>query len=262
MRETGILEIVFPEMRAMHRVPPNSYHHLRLFDHSLEVMRQTELSFAELPDWARDTFKSNLSYQVTRYGATKLAALLHDVGKPDTWVVAEDGRHTFIGHDKLGAEMCTGISKRLKWSKPVERFVGSLVRWHLRPGALFHQGLPTDRAVHRFYRTIGDEVPQLILLAMGDFRGTCGPGLQEGRELLENQLRELLEGYAVFIEGKKRTPRLLDGADVMKLLGMGPGPIVGQLLDELEEAQGLREITNKSQAEAFVKERFQEKYSK
>ncbi len=261
MADSGLLEIIFPEMLDMHRVPPNSYHHLGLFDHSLEVLRQTERSLVDMPDWAQPTFKSAVSHALTRYGGTKLAALLHDVGKPDTWEVLEDGRHTFIGHDKLGAELCTLISKRLKWSKPVERFVVNLVRWHLRPGALFHQGLPTDRAVHRFYRTVGDEVPQLVLLALGDFRGTCGPGLQNNRQLLENQLGELLERYVVFNDGRMHTPRLLDGSDVMNILGLQPGPLIGQLLEELEEAQGLKEVLNRQQAEIFIKERYQEKYS-
>lgn len=262
MYTSGLLEVVFPEMRAMHRVPPNSYHHLGLFDHSLEVLRQTELGFAEMPDWSKPGFASPLSHTLTRYGATKLAALLHDVGKPDTWAVVDDDRHTFIGHDKLGAEMCVGIAKRLKWSKPVERFVCNMVRWHLRPGALFHQGLPTDRAVHRFYRTIDDEVPQLVLLALGDFRGTCGPGLQENRDLLENQLRELLQRYVVFLEGRKQTPKLLDGINVMNLLGLPPGPLIGQLLEELEEAQALEGIKDRQQAEEFIKDLYRQKYCK
>lgn len=261
MSESGLLEIVFPEMLDMHRVPPNSYHHLGLFDHSLEVLRQTEQSLSDMPEWAQETFKSPIAQTLTKYGGTKLSALLHDVGKPDTWAVLEDGRHTFIGHDKLGAELCTHISKRLKWSKPVERFVSNLVLWHLRPGALFHQGLPTDRAVHRFYRTVGDEVPQLVLLALGDFRGTCGPGLQNNRKILENQLGELLARYVVFNEGRMHTPRLLDGSDVMTILGLQPGPMIGQLLEELEEAQGLKEVLNRQQAEVFVKDRFRQKYS-
>jgi putative nucleotidyltransferase with HDIG domain len=261
MADCGLLENIFPEMRAMHRVPPNSYHHLGLFDHSLEVLRQTERSFADIPEWSRQTFDEHLSYGVTKYGATKMAALLHDVGKPDTWAVAEDGRHTFIGHDKLGAEMCVEIAKRLKWSTALERFVVNLVRWHLRPGQLFHQGLPTDRAVNRFYTAIGDSVPQLILLAYGDFRGTCGPGLQEGRELLENQLGELLERYAVFIEGSKTLPPLLDGHEVCVELNIPPGPAVGDLLKNLREAQLLVEVRNKAEAVAFVKRQHSEKYS-
>lgn len=262
MHSAGLLEVIFPEMSDMHRVPPNSYHHLGLFDHSLEVMRQTELGLREMPDWTRPSFEAHLSHSLTRYGATKLAALLHDVGKPATWVVAEDGRHTFIGHDKLGAEMCTELAKRLKWSKPVDRFVANLVRWHLRPGHLFHQGLPTPKALNKFFRTIDDDVPQLVLLALGDFRGTCGPGLQEGRELLENQLRELLELYVVFNNGAKQTPLLLDGTEIMHLLDIPQGPSIGMLLEELREAQDSSEITDKPQAEAFIKERYQQKYCK
>jgi putative nucleotidyltransferase with HDIG domain len=261
MAEAGLLENIFPELREMHRVPPNSYHHLGLFDHSMEVLRQTELGLKDMPEWSQQTFSEYVSYGVTRYGATKLAALLHDVAKPATWVVVEDGRHTFIGHDKLGAEMCDDISKRLKWSVAVERFVANLVRWHLRPGALFHQGLPTDRAVNRFYSAIGDATPQLILLALGDFRGTCGPGLQEGRELLENQLRELLERYVVFVEGSKKLPPLLDGHALCDELHIPPGPPVGELLKALREAQLLGEVTNKAQGVAFIKRLYTEKYS-
>jgi putative nucleotidyltransferase with HDIG domain len=261
MAECAVLEVVFPELRAMHRVPPNSYHHLGLFDHSLEVLRQTELGLKDMPEWTRSTFDMPLSYGVTKYGATKMAALLHDVAKPDTWVVAEDGRHTFIGHDKLGAEMCDEISKRLKWSVALEKFISNLVRWHLRPGALFHQGLPTDRAVNRFYSAVGDSTPQLILLALGDFRGTCGPGLQENRELLENQLRELLERYAVFVEGSKKLPPLLDGHQVCDELHIPPGPPVGELLKALREAQLLGEVANKAEGVAFVKKLYAEKYS-
>lgn len=261
MGEAALLEQIFPELLAMHRVPPNSYHHLPLYDHSMEALKQAENALSELPEWAREQIMMPLSQQTTRFAAAKLASLLHDVGKPDTWNVTPEGKHTFISHDKLGAEMCDVIGRRLKWSRPVERFISNLVRWHLRPGALFHQGPPTERAVHRFYRTVSDDLPELILLALADFRATCGPGLKEGRELLENQLRELLTGYVVFREGQKKNSRLLDGADVMQLLGIEPGPIVGEILDELEEAQGLREIVNKQQAETFVKNRFQQKYS-
>jgi tRNA nucleotidyltransferase (CCA-adding enzyme) len=246
----------------MHRVPPNSYHHLGLFDHSIEVLAQTELGLKDIPTWAQQTCAEHIAHNVTKYGATKLAALLHDVGKPDTWIVAEDGRHTFIGHDKLGAEMTDVIADRLKWPVSVQRFVSLLVRWHLRPGALFHQGLPTDRAVNRFYTNMGDVTPQLILLALGDFRGTCGPGLQEGRELLENQLRELLERYGVFVEGSKKLPPLLDGHELCDELHIPPGPQVGELLKALREAQLLAEVRNKAEAVAFIKRLHSEKYSR
>lgn len=261
MGDNGLLEVIFPEVVAMHSVTPNSYHHLGLYDHSHEALLQAEREAPNFPKWARESFAQEIAHHTSRLAATKLATLLHDVGKPATWVVTEDGRHTFIGHDKLGALMCEPIAKRLKWSQKIERLISDLVRWHLRPGALYHQGPPTDRAVYRFYRSIDETVPELILLAMSDFRATCGPGLQEGRELLEKQLRELLDGYVVFKEGTTRIPRLMDGADVMKLLGLKPGPHVGEILEALQEAQGLREVLDREQAEAFVQSWYREKYS-
>jgi putative nucleotidyltransferase with HDIG domain len=260
--DTGLLEIVFPELTACRQVPQNAYHHLGLFDHSVQALIECEAAHEQLPEWAQLNFDQPLAQDASRLAAAKLAALLHDIGKPATWVVRDDGKHTFIGHDKLGAEMVEETAKRLKWARPVEKLVAALVRWHLRPGALFHQGTPTERAVYRFYREVGEDLPELVLLAQSDFRATKGPGLQAGREMLENQMIELLNGYVVFIEGKKRAPKLLDGRDVMTLLGIGPGPVIGELLDDLEEARSLGEVTNKQQAQVFVADRYKEKYSK
>lgn len=262
MGEVGVLEKIFPELKSTRQVVANSYHHLGLFDHSVEAVRQCELSVSELPDRARALFSAPLAQTATRFGALKIACLLHDIGKPDTWVITPEGKHTFIGHDKLGAEMCIPLAKRMKWAKPLERFVENMVRWHLRPGQLFHQGEPTERAVLRFYRAIAQDVPELILLALSDFRSTCGPGLQEGREHLESKLIELLRNYFVYVDEAKHMPRLLDGKDVMTVLGISAGPTVGNILEALEEARQLGEVRNRHQAEEFVKALYAEKYSK
>jgi hypothetical protein len=187
---------------------------------------------------------------------------LHDIGKPETWVINDDGKHTFIGHDKLGAEMCEPLAKRMKWAKPVERLIEKLVRWHLRPGHLFQQGAPTDKAKYRFYRTIGEELPELILLALADFRSTCGPGLQDGRREAEQNLFELLSNYSVYEVVNKKEDRLLDGTELMRILDLSPGPVVGQLLEDLLEAQTLGEIKDKEQAAALARKLYEERYSK
>lgn len=262
MGETGLLEKLFPELKNTRQVTANSFHHLGLFDHSVEAVRQCEVSFTEFPQRARELFTQPLAHTLTRFGALKIACLLHDIGKPETWIVTPEGKHTFIGHDKLGAEMCAPLAKRMKWSKPLERFVEKMIRWHLRPGQLFHQGDPTDRAIVRFYRSIGEDVPELILLAMSDFRSTCGPGLQEGRGRAERKLIELLERYFVYVDEAKHLPRLLDGKDVMSILGISGSPIVGTILEALEEARQLGEIVNRQQAEEFVRTLYAEKYSK
>jgi putative nucleotidyltransferase with HDIG domain len=254
MGELGLFEAIFEELGATRRVTANSYHHLPLFTHSLETIPQLEARLESLPDWARASLAEAISPSISRLAATKIAAILHDIGKPDTWQITEAGRHTFIGHDKLGAEMIRVTAERQKWPKAVARLVEKLVLWHLRPGQLFHTADPTARALNRFYRTVGDDLPELMLLSFGDLGATRGPGLTgPDRERLESNLVELLNGYAVYKEDCRQMPKLLTGAEVMQLLEIGPGPLVGEILNALAEAQTLKEVQDRSQAEAFAR---------
>ncbi|MBI2812603.1 MAG: HDIG domain-containing protein [Candidatus Melainabacteria bacterium] len=263
MGAAGILEIIFPELIETRRVTTNSFHHLGLFEHSLETIPQLEKRLDSVPDWVVEGASKELSYGVTRLAATKVACILHDIGKPATWVINEEGRHTFYAHDVLGAEMCEKVAERMKWSRPVERFITKLVKWHLRPGALFHQGPPTEKALRRFYRSVGEDVPELMLLAFADFGATCGPGLlEENRIALEKNWIELLSNFSVYLNEDRQRVRLLDGNRVMKLLSIPAGPVIGEILSALDEAQEFKEVLNVSDAEAFVKNLYQEKYFK
>jgi putative nucleotidyltransferase with HDIG domain len=263
MGAAGILEIIFPELIETRRVTTNAFHHLGLFEHSLETIPQLEGRINSLPPWVLTGAAKELSFGVSRLAATKLACILHDIGKPQTWVINEEGRHTFYAHDHLGAEMCAVIAERMKWSRPVERFIVKLVKWHLRPGALFHQGPPTERAVRRFYRSVGEDVPELMLLAFADFGATCGPGLlEESRIALEKNWIELLANFSVYLDEDRQRVRLLDGNRVMQLLSIPPGPIIGEILSALDEAQEFKEVLNVPDAELFVKKHYKEKYFK
>ncbi len=259
--QSGLLEIIFPELTDCRRVTPNDFHHLGLFEHSLETIPQLESRLKDVEDWVTESIYQEISPGVSRISATKVACILHDIGKPSTWAITEEGRHTFYSHDKVGAEMSLTIAERLKWSKAVERFISDLVRWHLRPGALYHNGLPTEKAIRRFYRSINDELPELMLLAFADMGATRGLGFMgEGRENLEKSLLGLLSGYPAYKEETARMQRLLNGRDLMVLLGLKPGPIVGELLAALEDAQVVREVSNRAEAEDFVKRLYAKKY--
>jgi putative nucleotidyltransferase with HDIG domain len=260
MGANGVLETIFPELEATRKVTGNAFHHLALFEHSVEAVVQAERALTERPEWTATNLDEELSFGVTRLAATKLACLLHDIGKPDTWVITPEGKHTFIGHDRLGAEMASVIGERQKWPRPVERFIAKMVKWHLRPGQLFHQGEPTQKAIYRFYRNIGRDLPELILLALGDLGATCGPMMQgEKSASLRASLFELLDGYDVFSRESQRSPKLIDGTELMRLLSLKPGPLVGELLDALEEAQEFKEVSNRAEAERFVTDLYQQK---
>jgi poly(A) polymerase len=263
MGAAGLLEAIFPELTECRRVTANAFHHLALFEHSLETIPQLESRMAQLPDFVLESASGELSFGVSRLAATKVAALLHDIGKPETWVINDDGRHTFYGHDRIGADLCELVAERLKWSKPVSKFIVKLIAWHLRPGQLFHQGLPTERAIRRFYRTCGVDTPELMMLAFADLGATCGPGLMgENRDYLDNSLIDLMNGYKDFENAAKLQPKLLDGNQIMALLGISGGPVIGTLLADLDEAQGFNEVLDRASAELFIKKLYLEKYSK
>lgn len=262
MGRLGLLESIFSCLKDTRKVTANQFHHLGLFEHSLEAVKQTEIYYQTAPQWVKDSASRELCQGISRLAATKIGCLLHDIGKPETWNVTPEGRHTFIGHDKLGASMVQELGKDIKWAKPLTRFVTSMVEWHLRPGQLFHQGTPTERAIKRFYRTVGEDLPELMLLAFGDLGATKGKDFTEDkRNNLELNFSRLLDGYPEYMEGFKTLPKLLDGKRLMELLNLKPGPVVGDLLESLQEAQVMKEVSNPEQAEVFVKELYQKKYS-
>lgn len=254
MSECGILELIFPELETTKKVTTNAFHHLGLFDHSLELVKQSEIHIDQLPQWSKDDLKLEVAQSISRLSACKLACLLHDIGKPDTWQIQEDGKHTFIGHDRVGAEMVSSIAKRMKWSRPLSKYIYDLVLYHLRPGALFHQQEPTDKAVHRFYRKLSPIVNPLILLALCDLASTCGSGFdQERRDKQKTSLFELLSNFLVFISGEEKLQRLIDGNDVMEILSIKRGKLIGEILEIVSEAQSFGKIQSREEACQLVK---------
>ncbi|HNB21502.1 MAG TPA: HD domain-containing protein [Candidatus Melainabacteria bacterium] len=263
LADCGVLEVIFPELTDCRRVTPNSYHHLGLFEHSIITVSELDARLPELPEWMHKSASRDLSSGISRLSATRLACILHDIGKPGTWEVTPEGKHTFVAHDKLGGEMTALIAARMRWSRPVERLITRLVELHLRPGQLFHQGPPTAKAVNRFYRNVGEDVPELMMVAFADLGATRGAGLcGDNRENLEKGLLSLMNGYQVFQEEVVTLKPLIGGHDIMRLLNLNSGPVVGELLKALEEARDLKEVVDRGQAEAFVKDLYTRKYSK
>lgn len=262
MGSCGLLEEIFPELKATRKVTANQFHHLGLFEHSLECVNKAELYMDGAFDWVKKSAEGELAYGISRLSATKVACLLHDIGKPQTWQVTDEGRHTFYGHEKVGYEMVQELAMRCKWAKPVNRLVANLVKWHLRPGQLFHQQEPTPRAVNRFYRNIGADVPELMILAFGDLGATKGDGFdQQVRQSLKDSFVDLLSGYKEFVEKEKTAPRFIDGNRLMQLLDLPPGPRIGKILEALEEAQSLGEVTDIQSAENFVSDLYRKSES-
>jgi putative nucleotidyltransferase with HDIG domain len=129
MQETGLLFEIFPPMKEVMRIPKNSHHHLDLFTHSLECIKNIKSDKPLL----------------------KLSALLHDIGKPPTWTIEEDtGRHRFIGHDKKGAQMAKKLLSDLKFSNKQIAYITKMIET-IYPSALCKAKI-RRKAMARFVR--------------------------------------------------------------------------------------------------------------
>ncbi len=205
LRESGLLAVVIPELLEGYGVTQNRYHAFDVYGHTLAV----------------------LDHAVPRL-EVRLAALFHDIAKPRTKVVV-NGDGTFYNHQHVGAGMTRNIMTRLRYSNDLIETVTRLVDNHM-----FHyQPEWSDAAVRRFLRKIGpDLVADLFDLRIADSQGH---GTAEGfpanlDALAERVNAELEKGSALSV-----SDLALNGGDVMRLLGMDPGPGVGEVLRFLLE---------------------------
>ncbi|MEP0822302.1 MAG: HD domain-containing protein [Ignavibacterium sp.] len=214
MQETGILNIVFPEMAALSGVEQRKeYHHKDVFLHTLKVL-------------------DNISRE-TENVWLRMAAVLHDIAKPRTKAFREGVGWTFHGHEEVGARMVKPIFRRMKL--PLERvpYVEKLVRLHLRPMALVDEEV-TDSAVRRLLFEAGEDVDDLMSLCRADITSKNPRLVREVRQNYEMVARKMAE-----VEEKDRMRNwrpALNGEEIMKECGIGPGPMVGKLKQAVVDA--------------------------
>jgi poly(A) polymerase len=128
--------------------------------------------------WLTEYFDEEYADGHTRATYLKLAALLHDVAKPETKAVQPDGRVRFLGHPVKGAVTSKKILKRMRASSKATEAIRVMVDQHLRPSQLAQKGeMPTSRAVYRYYRDVGDVAVDTLYLCMADYLAARGPDI-------------------------------------------------------------------------------------
>jgi poly(A) polymerase len=206
LRDGGLLELVLPELVAAIGIEQGGYHTDDVFGHTLNTVD------AAPPDLV-----------------TRTAALLHDIAKPPTHVVAPDGRHTFYDHPQTGADMARAILTRWRFSNDEISDVSRLVRLHLRPIQYERESFG-DAAVRRLIRDAGQLRGKMLDLARADTMASAYPTLAELDELGERMAR-LDAGGAVSAMADP-----LSGEELMAMAGRGPGPWVGRAKAAIREA--------------------------
>jgi len=249
MDKIGLLEKIIPQVAVMYSCKQGTYHHLDVWPHSLETVVQLDRLLREKDgdEDIHDNLEEVLGGARARKALVKLAALLHDIGKPDTRK-REKGKLSFHGHEHVGKNIVRIIAKMIKISTKERYALEDMVRWHLRPGYLSDLKQLTERAIYRFFRDAGDETASVLLLSLADQRATRGP-LTTERDLKRHEKLccELLKRY---FAKKKEKPlvRLIDGNDLIKGLKLKPSPLFGRILAEVEEKQSLGKIKTKKEA--------------
>ena len=250
----GLVAAVLPEVAALHGVEQSGFHHLDAFDHTVEVVAQQlrlearpEEAFGPLAPRARAVLDEPLADELTRGQALRLAALLHDVGKPATRAVRPDGRVTFVGHDAVGEEMVHGICRRLHTSTRLRTFLAATTRHHLRLGFLVHQRPLSRRAIYRYLCACQPVEVEVTVLSCADRLATRGRNAEPAIAAHLELARELL-GHALAwrAEGPPKPP--VRGDELARALGAPPGPRLGRLLAALAEARYAGEVETREQA--------------
>jgi poly(A) polymerase len=250
----GVLRAVLPELTALHEVEQSDYHHLDVYDHTLEVLaQQLELEtglddrFGADAARLRAVLAEPLGDELTRGQALRFGALLHDIGKPATRDVRADGRITFMGHDAVGERMVHDLGRRLRTSERFARFVAALTRHHLVLGFLVHER-PLDRAqVYRYLRRTAPVEVEVTVLSCADRLATRGRKAETATAAHLELARELMAAALDWREhGPPRVP--VRGDDLARELGIEPGPELGRLLKELEQAAYVGDAATREQA--------------
>ena len=244
-----ILEIIFPEIIPLRKIGQGPYHHLDVWQHTLETLNQFEILLQQAN--RNIEIKQYLNEQISglrkRCSLLKFACILHDLGKPQA-LRREKKKIIFHGHERIGLGLTRIICRRLKLSNDECRSLERIVLWHLRPGYLAGNAQPTERAIFRYFRDTGTDALAVLLLSLADQRATKGPLTTAFSRSRHEKTVQVLIRRLIKKKSEKKSPRFLNGNDIMRRFRLPASPLIGKLLSDLEEAQAIGKIKSKKEA--------------
>jgi poly(A) polymerase len=275
--DLGLLTVVVPEAEVMRDVDQPKEHYWDVMGHAFACadILDALLARSEPGDdasgeiwsalWSglewwnegHDYFAQELVPGSPRYALVKLCGFLHDIGKPETKTFDENGRMRFFGHSDSGAAIAGTLMRRLRFSTLETAFVQRMIEAHLRPVQMAQQGAPSDRAIFRFFKATDDAGIATLFLSLADHLATVGPrrnmdAVREHARLVSYVIHKRVADQDVVTP-----PRLIRGDELIAALGIEPGPEIGRLLSEIEEAQAAGDVRTKEEALALARSRIE-----
>jgi poly(A) polymerase len=254
----GLTAVVLPELAALHGVEQSHFHHLDVYDHTIEVLRcylgienDPEGVFGPLAEPLDRLMSEPLADELTGWQALRFGALLHDCGKPATRGVRPDGRVTFIGHDKAGAEMIRALTRRLKTSERLRELLAGVTRHHLVLGFLVHERPLGRDIVYRYLERCQPVEVEVTLLTCADRLATRGKNAEAAIAAHLDLARELMGEALAWRSAPPEPP--VRGGELAEALGIEPGPELGELLGRLRQARFTGEAETREEAVALAR---------
>lgn len=283
MDQLGLLTRLMPEFEPARAMSQPELHHWDVLEHSLEAVGFLEHLTHELESLERAALSSidirrqgdlaklsTLLHEAEQQGifsfanlttpVMKLAALLHDIGKPVTYTVDENGSIHFYHHPQAGVPLAGQIMQRMSASTHDRRLVQQVVANHMRPGQLSGD-IVTPRAIRRYFVDLGPVGISVALVALSDHLAMRGP--QALTEHWARQLATVTTLIHTYVRERQRImpPRLLQPDELMHRLKLEPGPLIGQLLEQIAEAQAEGIVHSREDALWFAQEKLQQNSS-
>jgi putative nucleotidyltransferase with HDIG domain len=268
--QLGLLPLLLPAVAACKGVTQSPPHHFNVFEHCVCTVAEMEAVLGAVfdpstssdldalldpfADELRAALTENLTAERPRHVLLKLAALLHDVGKPETRTVDENGRIHFYGHEHVGARIAERIMRGLRFGTREVKLLETIVENHMRPLHLSRSLDISGRAIYRFFRDTQDAGPDTLLVSLADIRATWSTDLRpEAWAKHASVVSRLLTTYYREPHSVVAPPRLVSGRDLMEELGVAAGPGLGRLLEDIREAQAAGEIQTREEALGFAR---------
>jgi poly(A) polymerase len=251
---------VMPEVEEMRGVEQNPNHHLDVHGHTIAVLERLLEIEADLEGFAGECaaevealLEEPLADEMTRRTALRFGALVHDLGKPATRG-EKAGYITFIGHDRVGADIVLGLCGRLRTSRRLAAYLAGITRNHLRLGFLIHEMPLGRRRVLEYLRATDPDPVDVTLLTIADRLAARGSGAIAAEAMIQAHLdlaREMIGEGLAWRAGAPRSP--VAGDELAAALGIEPGPELGRLLAEVEAGVFAGEVSSPDDAIALAR---------
>ena len=274
IEQLGILPYLLPELSLLKGLFQPEPHVSDVWTHTMDVLAKLELILGVLgmeydPDSAANLVMGLVSVHLGRYrqqlydhlnGSLNpnrssrsllfFAALYHDVAKPVTASINDQEQTHFYRHEEIGASKTQIRASALRLSNEEVERLNLIVRHHMRPMWLGQTGqLPSQRAIYRFFRDTGKAGVDVCLLSLADMLGTYGSSLpQDAWSHHLDVVRTLLEAWWEHQNEHISPSPLIGGKMLIDEFGLTPGPLIGEILQAVREAQAAGEVQKLDQA--------------